>query len=49
VLEGLRRAFRGLVESVATEELTEEKLEDVLEGFRLRGRKILKRSISAER
>jgi fused signal recognition particle receptor len=35
VLEGLRRAFRGLVESVTTEELTEEKLEDVLEGFRL--------------
>jgi len=35
VLEGLRRAFRGLVESVTTEELTEEKLEGVLEDFRL--------------
>lgn len=35
MLDGLKRAFRGLVESVATEELTDRKLEDLLEDFRL--------------
>ncbi len=35
MLDGLRRAFRGLVEVVTTEELTDEKLEEVLSDFRL--------------
>jgi len=35
VLEGLRRAFKGLLESVATEELTERKLDDLLEEFKI--------------